>query len=92
MTRTEFRANFMAILEKADIINENIAFIEVRAELSTAKRENGMIFDVISVRVQQYKKTTHFFDLHSSFRSDTDQIKDIFVLLDGFIEGIKEVI
>ena len=93
MTRAEFRTNFMAILEKADIINENIEFMNVDADFYTQKStSDGHVFDTIGVRVYEYEKCVHRFHLHSSFKSDTDKIKEILALLDEIIDGIKEVI
>lgn len=92
MTRAEFRGSFIAILGKADVINESISFIEVSATMKTLKGYNGKSFDTMTVRVEQYEKDIAYFDISSNFEKETNQIKDILTLLDDIIDGIKEVI
>ncbi|MGM9535037.1 MAG: hypothetical protein ACI3VR_07280 [Intestinibacter sp.] len=92
MTRAEFRGSFIAILGKADVINESISFIEVSASMGTLKGYDGKSFDTMTVRVKQYEKDIAYFDISSGFEEQTNQIKDILALLNELIDGIKEVI
>ena len=92
MTRGEFRGNYIAILGKADIINESISFMEVSASSGTLKGYNGKTFDTMTIRVKQYDEEIAYFDINSNFKEETDKIKEVMNLLDEIIEGIKEVV
>lgn len=91
MTRTEFRANFAKILEKADTVNENIEFVRVNVDFSSLKGKDGETFDTISVFIEQYEKPDIHFYI-TSYEEYKEKVKEVLTLLDEFIEGIKEVI
>lgn len=91
MTRAKFRANFLKILEKTDMINDNIEFVKVNANLSTLKGTDGETFDTISVFIEQYEKADIHFYI-TSYEEYEEKTKEVLTLLDEFIEGIKEVI
>lgn len=93
MTRAKFRANFLKILEKADEVNDNIEFAKINVNFSTLKGEDGESFDTIAVFIEQYEKP--YISFHITSYEDEEckeKVKEVLVLLDGFIEGIKEVI
>lgn len=91
MTSSEFRVKALWLMAKAEFINENMASakIEINLGLSSSQSENKYM---ISISVYEYGTRMHYITFSNAAYNAMNLLKDMSEMLDGYIEGIKEVI
>lgn len=91
MTKSEFRIKALWLMAKAEFINENMASakVEINLSLSSSNSENDYM---ISISVYEYGSKMHYITFSSAAYNALELLRDMSEMLDGYIEGIKEVI
>lgn len=91
MTKSEFRVKALWLMAKAEFINENMASAKVEINLSLLSDKVESYY-MISISMYEYGSKIHYVTFSSANYNAMDLLRDMSDMLDGYIEGVKEVI